>query len=296
MNLWTETYRPKSCQDVVGHTTIVQSCKEFLAKWKEEGPRPEAVFLWGPPGTGKTTIIHSICMDVGFDCIEYNASDLRTISMIKKVRANSKSKYSIESFFSSAENQKPRPVAILFDEIDGISAGESLQEVINWIQESGRVVPLFFTANQPIISLRNHCLSHFVMSPAVSLVVDTLRQIADKEGLTISNKELEQIARTAKCDIRQSAVMLQFGNRTPCPEKKRPLDMLLSEPHNTENSHILFSLMLHPSCPLEVLKEWRYLNPCPANIAEATDLEKVLRHLRDKPFSEHKTSNFSALS
>ena len=50
-----------------------------LYEWaKQPAPRPQCVvFLYGPPGVGKTTLAHRVINDVGLRAVECNASQFR---------------------------------------------------------------------------------------------------------------------------------------------------------------------------------------------------------------------------
>jgi len=40
--------------------------------------------LSGPPGVGKTTTVQVVCKELGYDLVEFNASDTRNKTLLKE--------------------------------------------------------------------------------------------------------------------------------------------------------------------------------------------------------------------
>jgi len=66
-----ERMRPKTLDDVVGQVNIVGS-KGLLRRIVEQ-KTPTSLILWGPPGTGKTTLARIIAQEWGADFVELSA-------------------------------------------------------------------------------------------------------------------------------------------------------------------------------------------------------------------------------
>ena len=88
--LWTEKYRPETCDQVIGNNTLIQKLAEWLRTWnknkslgfpkggKDDFSGFRAALLSGPPGIGKTTAAHLVAKMEGYEAIEFNASDTRS--------------------------------------------------------------------------------------------------------------------------------------------------------------------------------------------------------------------------
>lgn len=82
--VWTEKYRPRTFDDVVGQDEVVKRVKAFV----EQGNMPHLLFS-GPAGTGKTSLAIVIARKLFGDdwhgnLLELNASDDRGINVVRE--------------------------------------------------------------------------------------------------------------------------------------------------------------------------------------------------------------------
>ena len=76
---WAEKYRPRRLQDLVGNSPAVKATADWGRSW---GPGRKPLLLYGKPGTGKTSAAHALAHDLGWEVLELNASDQRTIRAV----------------------------------------------------------------------------------------------------------------------------------------------------------------------------------------------------------------------
>jgi replication factor C subunit 1 len=181
---WTEKYRPKVPNDIVGNQSMVKQLHDWLRSWEDQflhsgqkgkgkkqadSGAKKAVLLSGPPGIGKTTTAKVVSQMLGLQAIEVNASDSRgkADSKIEKGVGGSTSN-SIKELISNAtlnysNNRLKRPKAVLvMDEVDGMSAGDrgGVADLIASIKMSK--IPIICICNdrysQKLKSLVNYCL------------------------------------------------------------------------------------------------------------------------------------------
>lgn len=100
--LWVEKYRPASLDEYVGHSDVKEQISIFIEK--KDIPH---LLLYGPAGTGKTSLAKLIVQHIPCDVITINASDENGIETIREKIKN----------FACSAGFRPLKVIIL-DEAD----------------------------------------------------------------------------------------------------------------------------------------------------------------------------------
>ena len=85
MEDWTEKYRPKSLDEIVGNEKAVIELRKWASTWSNGSQRNKAIILSGKPGTGKTSSAIALAKDFGWTPIELNTSDARNAQKIKQL-------------------------------------------------------------------------------------------------------------------------------------------------------------------------------------------------------------------
>jgi DNA polymerase III delta prime subunit len=80
----------------------------------------KGIYVYGDPGTGKTSFITNILKELNYDIIKYDAGDIRNTSVIEDITKHNMSDKNIMSLF----NKKIKKIAIIMDEIDGMNNGD----------------------------------------------------------------------------------------------------------------------------------------------------------------------------
>ena len=80
----------------------------------------KGIYVYGDPGTGKTTFIINILKKLDYDIIKYDAGDIRNTAVIEDITKHNMSDKNIMSLF----NKKVKKIAIIMDEIDGMNNGD----------------------------------------------------------------------------------------------------------------------------------------------------------------------------
>jgi adenylate kinase family enzyme len=78
------------------------------------------IYVYGEPGTGKTTFVINTLKEMNYDVIKYDAGDIRNSSVIEEITKHNMSDKNIMSLF----NKNIRKIAIVMDEIDGMNNGD----------------------------------------------------------------------------------------------------------------------------------------------------------------------------
>lgn len=80
----------------------------------------KGIYVYGVPGTGKTTFVTNILKELNYDVVKYDAGDIRNTSVIEDITKHNMSDKNIMSLF----NKKVKKIAIIMDEIDGMNNGD----------------------------------------------------------------------------------------------------------------------------------------------------------------------------
>jgi replication factor C large subunit len=205
--LWTEKYRPSKISQVVGNKEAVTEFLTWIETWRKGRPSKKAALLYGPPGVGKTSLVHAFAKENGWEVIELNASDFRTREVIERV-------VGAASTLGSITGATGR--IILVDEVDGIDVRAdtgAVQALTRLIGETH--VPIVLVANDPwdpkLAALREMCqLIQFRRIPKPT-VASVIKKIATSEGLKISEDKIKEIAEKSGGDLRSALNDLQIA-------------------------------------------------------------------------------------
>ncbi|MEM5792803.1 MAG: replication factor C large subunit [Candidatus Aenigmatarchaeota archaeon] len=192
--LWVEKYKPRKTSEVVGQEKALEQFLLWYRNWK---PGKKAALLVGPPGVGKTCLVHSLAVEKNLQIVELNASDFRSASQIKEILGQSMKQL---SFLNKGK-------IFLIDEIDGLTGTEDrggISEIIKIIKESKFPVVLITNDewDPKIANLKNY--TQIINFSGVNFwsIVKKLGEICEKEGVKVNNEILKQIAKISDGDLR----------------------------------------------------------------------------------------------
>jgi len=192
--MWAESYRPRSIREMIGNEEGRLKLIGWFEKWKVGS---KSALLVGPPGTGKTTLVHLLASEKGANLVELNASDTRTKdSLLKRMGEVTKS-----------ENLLGEKSLIFLDEIDGVS-GRADYGAIEFIKETLKETqnPVVMAANNPesdqVRRLSSACIVIPFKPPPPREVEMYLKMIAQKEKIEVDGEVLRKIVTTAAGDVR----------------------------------------------------------------------------------------------
>ena len=109
--------------NILNRDNIVKNIKNILYEFeinKYNILSKKGIYIYGDPGTGKTTLITNILKELNYDVIKYDAGDIRNTLVIEDIKKHNMSDKNIISLF----NKKVCKIAIIMDEIDGMNNGD----------------------------------------------------------------------------------------------------------------------------------------------------------------------------
>jgi len=191
--MWTVEH-PAKVEYFVGNE---KSRKEVISWFKSwiKGTKP--ILLIGPPGVGKTSMVHTLSLQFGADLIELNASDKRNRIALS------------ESIIPLLENYSliGKQFLLFLDEVDGLFGREDLgamEFLSSALKES--TIPIILAANeinQVTRSLSKVCkvISFRNIPPRLSLLY--LNHFLGKKNVELSPGQRFSIVRMSSGDIRK---------------------------------------------------------------------------------------------
>ena len=197
--LLVEKYKPKAVADIIGHKEHIQQIKTWLLQWNSASEQ-KGILITGPPGVGKTSTVHLIVESLGYHVVEYNASDVRSVSMLQGVMA--------------LGMKRLRKEVIIMDEVDGLMGGKERGGVgcLATIIRSS-TIPILCIANDmspKMNPLKNACLHLKFHRPTKSTIATAIMGIAKKEGIAVVKADLETMCEEGGNDIRSILNTLDF--------------------------------------------------------------------------------------
>jgi replication factor C subunit 1 len=212
---FTTAYKPSSLKEVIGHKDSISTLSQWLSTWSTGGKGKEnGALVVGPPGIGKTTTVHLLAKEFGYAITEYNASDTRSVSMLRGLLG--------------LGMKRLRKEIIVMDEVDGFTAQErgGVGELADLIKKSN--IPIICIANQlvpKLAPLQKACLLVKFSRPVKSTIATALLAVCKKEGISKSKADLEALCEQNGNDIRSLLNQLEFGSSSSEKDSSLRLDL-----------------------------------------------------------------------
>ena len=93
---------------------------DHFEKNKKDQLVKRGIYLYGPPGCGKTIFVEKILKNMNYDIIKYDAGDVRNKSIVEHITKHNMSDKNVLSLFK----KKTKKLVIMMDELDGMNSGD----------------------------------------------------------------------------------------------------------------------------------------------------------------------------
>ena len=189
--------RPKNFKEFIGHQNIVGESSS-LRKSIQSGKIPSMI-LWGPPGTGKTTLANLIANEIEASFYKLNAIG-SGVSEIREIISKAKTNLGMR-------NQRS---IIFIDEIHRFNKSQQ-QEILSHV-EDGTVILIGATTENPSFEIVSQLLSRVTVIVLKSLTNEDLKSIIrssiqnenglGKYNISIDNESVNFLIQVSSGDAR----------------------------------------------------------------------------------------------
>ncbi len=194
---WTKKYEPQLTKDIVGQELSIFKIKEGIKLKKP-------ILIYGPTGTGKTSAAEVIGKELKLELFEVNSSDQRNKESIQSVLGNSITQ---QSLFSKGK-------LIIIDDIDALSGTKdrgglpTIEGLLDICKH-----PILITCIDPwedkFSKLRRKCVLVEFQSIKKDQMFLRLKRILEEENIPCQDKDIQEIVKNSKGDLRAAINDLQ---------------------------------------------------------------------------------------
>ena len=194
-----ERQRPETLDAVLGQQHLVGAGK--IIREIIEHKQPTSLILWGPPGTGKTTLARIIARETGAEFMELSAVTAGKADVLKSIE-------------HAQQNRRLGMQTILFvDEIHRFNKAQ--QDAFLPHVEDGTIILVGATTENPSFEVINPLLSRsrvLVLEPLDKpAITDIVQRAADAEQIKLSAKSLDLLAELSGGDARVALGNLELS-------------------------------------------------------------------------------------
>ena len=239
---------------------VIAALNDFQAK-KSDLTIRRGIYIYGNPGVGKTEFVVQLLKHLNYDMVKYDAGDIRNKSIIDLITKHNMSEHSVLSMFQ----RKPKRIAIVMDEIDGMNNGDKggINTLIKLMRpKKTKKQRLEDVTMNPIICIGNHhmdkkirelmkvCITFEIPIPTLDQVGIVLKSVLHSHDSALHTN----VARFIQGDLRKISIISGILNNGSNPESdghNNTLIQTIFQPKtNNEDSKNIVKKIINTQCKL----------------------------------------------
>ena len=237
---------------------IANILETFYTK-KNDFMMKRGIYVYGNPGVGKTEFVVQLLKALNYDMVRYDAGDIRNKSVIDLITNHNMSEHSVISMFQ----KKPKRIAIVMDEIDGMNNGDKggINALIKLMRpKKTKKQRLEDVTMNPIICIGNYhmdkkirelmkvCITFELKTPTLEQVGVILNSSLNSVNATLH----KNVARFIQGDLRKiETISGIFNKHSSSDTHNSALIQTIFQPKaNNEDSKTIVKKLINSPCKL----------------------------------------------
>ena len=262
--IWTEKFRPKTFEDVMGQEKIVARISSFV----KQKNIPHLLFS-GPAGTGKSTIALVIAKELFGDLwqqnfLETNASEERGIQTVRE---------KIKDYVRTKAMGTDIPKIIFLDEADALTreAQQALRRMMEQYTSTARFILSCNYGSKIIDPIQSRCAIFRFKPLEKEPISNLINKIAKEEKIKVDPKAIEAIYQISEGDVRRvinimqscasvsktitESLVYELSSAAEPKELKQVLELALSKNFLKAKDQLLDIMLKHGLSGLDIIKQ-----------------------------------------
>ena len=280
--------------NILNRQQIENEIKSLLTNYEENCKNinfKKGIYLYGSPGCGKTFFITEILKELNYDVIKYDAGDVRNKSLIDTITSNNIASQNVLHMMS----RKPKKIAIIMDEIDGMNNGDKggITSLIKLIrQKKTKKQKLEHMTINPVICIGNYYIDKkikelmkvcntYELKPPNQMQIEQIIQTRISVFKTFDSLTREKILRYIQGDLRKIEFIEKICKKNPNLLNDDTLENIFHMKQFNEDSKKITQKLIHQ--PVSINDHTKIINETDRTIVALLWHENIVDLLSKLP-------------
>ncbi len=249
----------ENINSILNRDDISKQIKKILGEFDKNCKNVDynkGIYIYGAPGSGKTTFVTKLLESLNYDIVKYDAGDVRNTSLIDTITSNNISSRNVLHML----NKQVKKIVIVMDEIDGMNSGDKggITSLIKLIrQKKTKKQRLEDITMNPIICIGNYfvdkkmkelmkvCYTFELKTPTNQQITTLLNKTAPTEP-SVTNIILEYV----QGDLRKLQFIKKIYENSPELLNESLIKNILHLKSQNEDSKQITKTLLNRPVPI----------------------------------------------